>query len=150
MDPKEKFLVVDDDQTFADILCRAINRRGFTTQQAHSENQALEVLQNYTPDKIILDLKLGQDSGLILIKKILALTPAANIIILTGYSSISTAVEAIKLGATNYLMPSRELLPRDTEKPQPSSSRARSSPSGDRLTRTRVLLPRTDQSAGHN
>lgn len=103
MDPKEKFLVVDDDQTFADILCRAINRRGFTTQQAHSENQALEVLQNYTPDKIILDLKLGQDSGLILIKKILALTPAANIIILTGYSSISTAVEAIKLGATNYL-----------------------------------------------
>jgi len=100
---QEKILLVDDDPTFTNILSRAFERRNYDTQCAHNEQEALKANQEFMPNKLVLDLKLGNDSGLHLIEALLSTNPTLKIVMLTGYSSISTAVEAIKLGASNYL-----------------------------------------------
>lgn len=99
----EYFLVVDDDLTFAQIMQRSLMRRGFTVDIFQNAESALQAIQNQDYSKAIIDLKIAQDSGLTLIKQLKAIKPELDIIMLTGYSSISTAVEAIKLGALNYL-----------------------------------------------
>jgi len=98
-----RFLIVDDDETFSRVLNRAIKRRGYDTAVAGSAEQALDILTEFTPDLATLDLKMGGASGITLIPRLKALNPDIRILILTGYASISTAVEAIKLGATDYL-----------------------------------------------
>ncbi len=98
-----KLLIVDDDATFTRILSRAMQRRGLETRVADSAESATALLRDYSPDLITLDLKMTGASGLTLIPAIRAANPAARILVLTGYASIATAVEAIKLGATNYL-----------------------------------------------
>ncbi|MCP8685975.1 response regulator transcription factor [Marinobacterium sedimentorum] len=97
------FLIVDDDPTFSRILARAMRLRGYEVQLAESVEQALQCLQAQLPDQVTVDLKMEGASGLTLIPHLRAASPAMRILVLTGYSSISTAVEAIKLGASNYL-----------------------------------------------
>ncbi|UTW10319.1 response regulator transcription factor [Marinobacterium rhizophilum] len=97
------FLVVDDDPTFSRILARAMTLRGYQVQVAHSVDQALQCLQLQVPDQATVDLKMEGASGLTLIAHLRAASPRMRILVLTGYASISTAVEAIKLGASNYL-----------------------------------------------
>lgn len=97
------FLIVDDDATLASVLARALARRGFTVNTATNLTQALQLAHEHEFSKAIVDLKLGSDSGLHLIRELKAIQPQLAIVMLTGYSSISTAVEAIKLGATHYL-----------------------------------------------
>lgn len=99
----DTFLIVDDDLTFAQILQRALMRRGFTVDAFHASEPAVNALQKKGYSKAIVDLKIAQDSGLALIKNLKSIAPDMDIVMLTGYSSISTAVEAIKLGALNYL-----------------------------------------------
>lgn len=99
----ERFLIVDDDLTFAQIMQRALARRGFDVDIFNSSEPAINAIKNKHYSKAIIDLKIAQDSGLLLIKNIKNINPSIEIIMLTGYSSISTAVEAIKLGALNYL-----------------------------------------------
>lgn len=101
--PIQSILIIDDDPTFNRILQRALSHRGITTAGAASELEAFEHLRTHRPDAVILDLNLGGSSGLTLIEPILALQPATRILVLTGYASITTAVEAIKLGAYQYL-----------------------------------------------
>ncbi len=103
MNSAERFLIVDDDITFAQIMQRALARRGFDVDIFNSSESALKGVQKQYYSKAIIDLKIAQDSGLVLIKNLKAISPDLEIIMLTGYSSISTAVEAIKLGARNYL-----------------------------------------------
>jgi two-component system response regulator RegA len=98
-----KYLIIDDDQTFACILARSLEKRGCTVAVAHGEPSALARCAEHQPERIVLDLKLEETSGLHLIGKLLAVVPTARIVMLTGYSSIPTTVEAIKLGATQYL-----------------------------------------------
>ncbi|MDX2422491.1 MAG: response regulator transcription factor [Amphritea sp.] len=98
-----RFLIVDDDETFSRVLSRAIKRRGYETAIAGSAEQALTMLDTFRPDLATLDLKMGGASGISLIPQLKAVNPDIRILILTGYASISTAVEAIKLGATDYL-----------------------------------------------
>lgn len=98
-----KFLIVDDDPTLAGMLERAMQRRGFATKSASNSAQALQLIKNEKFAKAIVDLKLGNDSGLQLIRELKQHQPDIAIVMLTGYSSISTAVEAVKLGAVNYL-----------------------------------------------
>ncbi len=100
---KEQVLIVDDDHTFTAVLARAFNKRGYATQTAHCTAQAIRIIENHHFQKAVLDLKIGHESGLTLIPKIKAHNKTAEIIVLTGYSSIATSVHAIKLGATNYL-----------------------------------------------
>ena len=96
-------LVVDDEGVFAETLARALERRGYRTSVATSPESALDLAGTAPPDAAILDLKLAEASGLNLIQPLKALNPEMRILLLTGYASIATAVEAIKLGATHYL-----------------------------------------------
>lgn len=107
---KEIFLLVDDDPTLCQILGRALVRRGHQTFSAGNSEEALLLVDKYVFSKAVVDLKLAQESGLILIRELKIRQPDLQIVMLTGYSSISTAVEAIKLGALNYLCK-----PADTE-----------------------------------
>lgn len=97
------FLIVDDDPTFAAMLERALTRRHYSCVTAADATTALQEAEKHVIAKAIIDLKLGNDSGLHLIKELRAKAPQLKIVMLTGYSSISTAVEAMKSGATNYL-----------------------------------------------
>ncbi|MCP5159330.1 MAG: response regulator transcription factor [Gammaproteobacteria bacterium] len=96
-------LLVDDDAIFCRVLGLALSRRGFTVTTAHDQAAALQLAQRATPDYAVVDLNLAGDSGLSLIPHLLALDSMTRIVVLTGYASIATAVEAIKLGAVNYL-----------------------------------------------
>ncbi|MFC0711713.1 response regulator transcription factor [Azorhizophilus paspali] len=96
-------LLVDDDTTFTRVMMRAMTRRGFRVSCASSAEGGLELAVQDVPDYAVLDLKMEGDSGLVLLPKLLELDNEMRVLILTGYSSIATAVEAIKRGACNYL-----------------------------------------------
>lgn len=96
-------LLVDDDATFREVLARALARRGFNVTAASGVEQALPLAQANPPEFAVIDLKMQGASGLVLVEALHTLDPATRIVMLTGYASIATAVEAIKLGATQYL-----------------------------------------------
>lgn len=102
-DPAETLLLVDDDATLTHVLARAFSRRGFQVLEAHNSPTALEHCSRQPVHRCVLDLKIAHESGLPLIARLRQLQPELRIVILTGYSSINTAVEAIKLGAHHYL-----------------------------------------------
>ena len=96
-------LLVDDDDTFCHVLGRALEKRGYKVVVAHSVEAATPLALANPPEYAVIDLKMGGVSGLTLVKVLHELDPATRIVVLTGYASIATAVEAIKLGATQYL-----------------------------------------------
>ena len=96
-------LLVDDDEVFRGVLARALTRRGFAVTAAADVIEAEALAASQPPEYAVVDLKMPGDSGLVLIEKLMALDPGTRIVMLTGYASIATAVEAIKLGATHYL-----------------------------------------------
>ncbi|MBL4607431.1 MAG: response regulator transcription factor [Pseudomonadales bacterium] len=96
-------LIVDDDEVYLQVLCKALTRRGLIVHSAPSAELALEELERTVPDLAVIDLKLEGQSGLHLIKPLITKNPQCKILMLTGYASITTAVDAIKLGAINYL-----------------------------------------------
>ena len=96
-------LLVDDDPTFCDAMRRALVRRGFRVALAHDVDAALAAMRIETPAYAIIDLRMPGNSGLTLIPRLRALSERMRIVVLTGYASVATAVEAIKLGATHYL-----------------------------------------------
>jgi len=98
-----RFLIVDDDIAFCEVLARALVRRGHKVEVAHNEGQALKRVKTFRPTHAVIDLKLGESSGLHLIKPFLEIDKAIKAVVLTGYGSIPTAVQAIKEGAVNYL-----------------------------------------------
>lgn len=102
---RSPILVVDDNANFADVLVRAFRRRGIEAFAAHDGEEALALLQEHEKvDRIVLDLNLGNPvSGLKLIPKLRAGRKKRRIVLLTGYASLATATEAIRLGATHYL-----------------------------------------------
>lgn len=97
------WLLIDDDAVFRGVLARALGRRGQRVREAASAEAALAAVRTQAPERVLLDLRLERDSGLRLLPELLALAPAAEVVVLTGYASITTAVDAIKLGAVNYL-----------------------------------------------
>ena len=103
VDDRPTLLIVDDDLTFCSVLANAMTKRGFNVTCAHSVDQALELAEACTPEYAVIDLRLPGPSGLALVEKLKALDPGTRIVMLTGYASIATAVEAIKLGACHYL-----------------------------------------------
>ena len=96
-------LVVDDDPTFRSRLVRAFADRGLEVTAAGDYDQAVAAAQADTPELAVVDLRLQGRSGLDVLRGLKALDPATNVVVLTGYGSIATAVEGIKLGATTYL-----------------------------------------------
>jgi len=98
-----RLLLVDDDTPLCEAMRRALTRRGFDVACAHSAVEAWEHAQARIPQYAVIDLKMPGDSGLTLVPKLKSLSQNVRIVVLTGYASVVTAVEAIKLGATHYL-----------------------------------------------
>ena len=98
-----KLLLVDDDESFCAALARAMERRGYDVFVAHDTASALGAMDGFGPDYALVDLRLGDASGLPLVEHLAQADPDMRIVVLTGYASIATAVEAIKLGAVQYL-----------------------------------------------
>ena len=98
-----RLLIVDDDEVFADTLARACRRRGCEVVTAGSGQAALAALLDPDITGCILDLRIADESGLQLIPELLQRRSGLRILMLTGYSAIATAVEAIKRGAADYL-----------------------------------------------
>jgi two-component system response regulator RegA len=96
-------LVVDDDADFRAVLAKALTRRGYRVSVAADCAAGLALAAADAPQDVVLDLRLGEDSGLEFITPLLARCPGARIVVLTGFASIATAVQAIKLGAVHYL-----------------------------------------------
>lgn len=99
-----KLLLIDDDEVLARTLKTSLERRQIEVSLAHTPEQALQ-LANSTPDltDVILDMNLGEQSGIGILADLRKMLPDANILVLTGFASIPTTVQAIKLGADNYL-----------------------------------------------
>ena len=100
---EKHLLIVEDDAALAKTLGRSFERRGYTVELASDQAGVEAVLAKRTPDYAVVDLKLGATSGLVCVQAIQAQDARTRIVVLTGYASIATAVEAIKLGASNYL-----------------------------------------------
>ncbi|MDY0745152.1 response regulator transcription factor [Paucibacter sp. R3-3] len=103
-DEPRHLLIVEDDAAFARTLARSFERRGYLVQLAASRDELDGVLAKQTPGYAVVDLKLnGEASGLACVQALHEHDPAMLIVVLTGFASIATAVEAIKLGACHYL-----------------------------------------------
>jgi two-component system response regulator RegA len=96
-------LLVDDDQLLLQVMAQAFRRRGFEPVCAESADAALAAMATSAPSHAVLDLRMPDGSGLQLIPRLLERRPDLCIVVLTGYASIATAVEAVKLGAHQYL-----------------------------------------------
>jgi two-component system response regulator RegA len=96
-------ILVEDDEPFARTLRRSFERRDYTVLHAAGHEALLELLARHRPGYAVVDLKLGGASGLACVAALHAHDAAMRIVVLTGYASIATAVEAIKLGAAHYL-----------------------------------------------
>lgn len=104
MESERLLLIVEDDVAFARTLHRSFERRGYTVLAAANLDEVNRLLETQTPEYAVVDLKLGAgDSGLACVQTLHKHDPEMLIVVLTGYASIATAVEAIKLGACHYL-----------------------------------------------
>ena len=99
----KSLLLVDDDDVFRRVLARALERRGYAVTVAGAVDAAMVKAQQQPPEYAVVDLKMPGESGLVLIEKLIELDPNTRVVMLTGYASIATAIEAIKLGAIHYL-----------------------------------------------
>ncbi|MGH8493910.1 MAG: response regulator transcription factor [Moraxellaceae bacterium] len=99
----KSILVIDDDEVFRNTLQRAFTRRGLQVVLAADSAAAVLMLREQAPDACVLDMKIGSESGLHLLPELLKLQPGLKVVVLTGYASIATAVEAVRQGALNYL-----------------------------------------------
>lgn len=103
--PTERvLLIVEDDAAFARTLKRSFERRGYEVMLAADVERARALIDARTPGHAVVDLKLGNASGLTVVQALHEHDSAMRIVVLTGFASIVTAVEAIKLGACNYLV----------------------------------------------
>ena len=99
-----RLLVVEDDEAFARTLIRSFERRGYEVRHATGQAELEQALLDFAPGYAVVDLKLaGGSSGLSCVQALHAHDPAMLIVVLTGYASIATAVDAVKLGAIQYL-----------------------------------------------
>lgn len=96
-------LLIEDDPHFSQVLSRTLERHQYNVRKASTCMQALHELATEVPDAAIIDMKLAEGSGLELIKPLREANAAMRIVMLTGYASIATTVEAIKRGADDYL-----------------------------------------------
>ena len=99
----KSLLIVDDDNPLRDRLARAMEKKGFVVTQAESVKAGLSKARNTPPAFAVVDLRLGDGSGLEVVKEIQKLKKDSRIVMLTGYGNIPTAVAAVKAGAIDYI-----------------------------------------------
>ncbi|MFI3188756.1 two-component system response regulator [Crenothrix sp. D3] len=100
---KPRLLLVDDDVTFCMVLKSALEKRNYEVLVANDVSSGILLAEQNLPEYAVIDLRIGYESGLELVKALIALDDNTQIVMLTGFASIATAVEAIKLGAVHYL-----------------------------------------------
>ena len=100
---KPRLLLVDDDAVFCGVLKNALEKRHYEVMVAYDVAAGVALAEQNLPEYAVIDLRIGYESGLELVKKLISLDANTQIVMLTGFASIATAVEAIKLGATHYL-----------------------------------------------
>ncbi len=98
-----QLLLIDDDETFCNVLKPALKKRNFNVSVANNIKDGIALAEETEPEYAVIDLRIGYDSGLEMVKKLISLDDNTRIVMLTGFASIATAVEAIKLGAIHYL-----------------------------------------------
>jgi two-component system response regulator RegA len=96
--------LVDDDERFRERMGRALSERGVSVSLAGDTATALSLLSERAFDAAVTDLKMPGPNGLVLTKEILSRSPSTRVVVLTGYGTIATAVEAMRLGALDYLV----------------------------------------------
>jgi two-component system response regulator RegA len=102
-DSKQLILVVDDDERLRERLARALEARGYSVRTASDYDEALRVARECLPELAVVDLRMPGPSGLELIRALKELDPETRIVVLTGYGSIATTIDAMRLGAVYYL-----------------------------------------------
>jgi two-component system response regulator RegA len=100
---RPSLLLVDDDELFSRVMSEALGKRGFNVNIAYDVDEAIAISESQPPEYATIDLSLPGRSGLELVKHLLELDGNTRIVVVTGYASIATAVEAVKLGAIHYL-----------------------------------------------
>jgi two-component system response regulator RegA len=100
---RASILIVDDDEAFRERLARAMRDRGYDVRSAADYDSAMQSAREDSPQLAVVDLKMPGRSGLELVRDLLAVDPTTRIVVLTGYGSIATAVDAMRLGAKHYL-----------------------------------------------
>jgi DNA-binding NtrC family response regulator len=100
----EKVLIVDDEKGFLDVLAERMQSRGMEVTTATSAKEALQKLEEESFDAIVLDLMMPEMGGIEALQRIKEKSPDSEVILLTGQPSVSKGVEAMKLGATDFLI----------------------------------------------
>jgi ActR/RegA family two-component response regulator len=103
MTEARSLLIVDDDAAFRERLVRAMRDRGYEATGVADHSSAIETARDESPELALVDLRLPGESGLAVVRDLKALDSSTVVVVLTGYGSIATAVESIKLGAASYL-----------------------------------------------
>ncbi|MBP1636666.1 MAG: Fis family DNA-binding response regulator [Acidobacteria bacterium] len=96
-------MIVEDDEILRTRLARAFADRGYEVRQAADADAALEAAREDSPEFVVVDLRMPGRSGIDLIRELVALDPSTRAVVLTGYGSIATALEAVRAGAVDYL-----------------------------------------------
>lgn len=99
----DTILIVDDEDLFRNRMQRAFESRGFTVYSAANYDEAIKIIKEDKPKLAVVDMKMPGKSGLELIRDALLIDPELKMVVLTGYGSIATAADAVKLGAIFYL-----------------------------------------------
>ncbi len=98
-----RIIVVDDDTPFRQRLIESLSERGFRVRGACDAKTALSLANEFSPERAVIDLRMPGGSGIELLEELRALLPGIRIVVLTGFGSIQTAVQALRLGAVHYL-----------------------------------------------
>jgi two-component system response regulator RegA len=96
-------LVVEDDNAFRKILVNAFRERGYDAEGVADAAAAIRAAEQDSPEMAVVDLRLPDESGLEVVRRLKSIDPSTAIVVLTGYGSIATALESVRLGATHYL-----------------------------------------------
>lgn len=99
----KRIVVCDDDEPFRRRLVRALRDRGIEAYEAESARNCLEVFHEYEPDAVLVDLRMPGEGGLWVVSEIAKSATGCKIVVLTGFGSIATALEAVRRGAVNYI-----------------------------------------------
>ena len=103
MDEERTLLIVDDNEIFRDRLARAFSDRGFEVRKAQDYDTAVTLAREESPEWAVVDMRMPGRNGLEVVRDLKEIDPQTKIVVLTGYGSIATAIDAVRLGAINYL-----------------------------------------------
>lgn len=102
-DSRPSLLLVDDDSVYRERLAKAMTARGYEVHTAADAEEAVRIAEAESPELAVVDLRMPGESGLDLLAHLKAIDPTTRVLMLTGYGSIATALEAVRLGAVHYL-----------------------------------------------